>query len=106
MIIMLLFVSMIVIALTLLLILYHLGNPGKPLSAKKARKLQKKNRKAMLNEEKDIFYASIREAIRCGRNYMTCTSYVSPEILSELKKRGFDVRQDEGDTTVKWEARR
>lgn len=98
----LLFVSIMVIGLASLLILYHLGNSGKPLSAKKARKLQKKNRKAMLKEEKDIIYASIREAIRCGRNSMTCTSYVPPEILSELKKRGFDVHQEEGITTVKW----
>ena len=106
MIITLLSVSIIVIGLAALLIPYRLRNPGKPLSAKKARKLQKKNRKTMLKEEKDIFYASIREAIRCGRNSMTLTSYVPPEILSELKKRGFDVHQDEGDTTVKWEARR
>jgi len=75
---------------------------NKKYSARKARMELKKREKKLIKEDIDEIFDKITICVQKGRDHVELSSYVKPEVITILKKRGYDVNQQEGVTTISW----
>ena len=73
-----------------------------PISANDARKMLEKHSKEFVKSAKGRAYSMIREYAKAGNAYAVFNKPPIPEVITDLKKHGFNVHQEEGVTTVTW----